>query len=44
MAPKGHGAQVLPDMDLGSKKVTCPHYIRGALQLLFDKVFAKMHG
>ena len=25
MAPEGHGAQVLPDPDLGSKKVTRPH-------------------
>ena len=24
MAPEGHGAQVLPDPDLGSKKVTYP--------------------
>ena len=33
MAPEEHGAQVL--RDLGSKKVTLPHQIRGALQLLF---------
>ena len=43
MAPEGHGAQVLLDPDLGSKKVTYPYYIGGALQLLFYKVFAKMH-
>ena len=36
MAPEGHGAQVLPDPDLGSKKVT--------LQLLFYNVFTKTHG
>ena len=41
MAPEEHGAQVL--RDLGSKKVTLPHQIRGALQLLFYKVFTKMH-
>ena len=40
MAPEGQGAQVLPDPDLGSKKVTRP----GAQQLLFYKVFAKTHG
>ena len=28
----------------GSKKVTHPHLIRGALQLLFYKVFVKTHG
>ena len=43
MAPEGHGAQVLPDPDLGTEKVTHPHLIRGALQLLHYKVFAKMH-
>ena len=25
MAPEGHGAHVLPDPDVESKKVTCPH-------------------
>ena len=43
MAPEGHGAQVLPDLDLGSEKVAHPHLIGGALQLIFCKVFAKMH-
>ena len=43
MSPEGHGAQVLPDPDLGPKKVTHPYSIRGTLQLLFYKVFAKMH-
>ena len=32
MAPEGH--QVL--QDLGSKEVTYPYYIGGALQLCFD--------
>ena len=33
MAPEAHWAQVLPDPDLGSNKVTYPHYIGGAQQL-----------
>ena len=44
MAPEGQGAQVLPDPDLGPEKVTRPYQIRCALQLLFNKVFAKTHG
>ena len=36
-------AQVLPDMDLASKEVSYSHCIGGAQQLLFYKVFAKMH-
>ena len=44
MAPDVHLVQGLPDLDLGSGKVTYPHYIGGALQHLFDKVSSKMHG
>ena len=43
MAPEAHQAQVLPDLDLASKEVTYSHCIGGAQQLLFYKVFAKMH-
>ena len=30
MAPEAHQAQVLQDLDFGSKEVTHPHYIGGA--------------
>ena len=43
MAPEAHWAWVLPDLDLGSYKVTYPRYVGGALRLLFDKVSTKMH-
>ena len=38
MAPEGHGVQVLPDPDL-----TYPHWVGGAQQHLFNKVFTKIH-
>ena len=41
MSPEGQRAQVLPDPDLGPKIVTHPYLIRGALQLLFNKVFCQ---
>ena len=37
-APEGHGVQVLPDPDL-----TYPHWVGGAQQHLFNKVFTKIH-
>ena len=42
-APEAHGAQVLPDPELGSKEVTYPHQVWGVQQLLFYKVFTKIH-
>ena len=44
MVPEGHGAQVLPDPDLGSKRWPPPLNWGGALQFLLNKVFAKMPG
>ena len=44
IAPEAHGAQVLPDPNLGSKQVTHTHLVGCALQLLCYKVSSKMHG
>ena len=42
-APEAHLAQILTYLDFGSKKVTHPHYIGGALQLLCYKVSSKTY-
>jgi hypothetical protein len=43
MAPEVYEAQVLPDPDYGSENVICSPQNRGALKLLFYKVFTKLN-